>query len=74
MSILDGLGAFRRFAEAGHAHTVLETEGGRAATEVNGARWVNVVLYQRQARFGRGLPFDQANQEHFWLAGYLFLA
>lgn len=40
----DGLGAFRRFAEAGHAHTVLETEGGRAATEVKGARWVNVVL------------------------------
>lgn len=40
----DGLGAFRRFAEAGHAHTVLETKGGRAATEVQGARWVNVVL------------------------------
>ena len=40
----DGLGAFRRFAATGHAHTVLETEGGRAATEVQGARWVNVVL------------------------------
>jgi transposase-like protein len=40
----DGLGAFRRFAATGHAHTVLETEGGRAATEVKGARWVNVVL------------------------------
>lgn len=40
----DGLGAFRRFADAGHVHTVLETEGGRAATEARGARWVNVVL------------------------------
>ena len=40
----DGLGAFRRFVDTGHAHTVLETAGGRAATEVVGARWVNVVL------------------------------
>jgi ribosomal protein L37AE/L43A len=40
----DGLGAFRRFSDAGHAHTVLETEGGRAATQVKGARWANVVL------------------------------
>ena len=35
---------FRRFADAGHAHTVLETAGGRAACEVKGARWVNVLL------------------------------
>ncbi|MHB8447327.1 MAG: IS1595 family transposase [Rudaea sp.] len=40
----DGLWAFRRFADAGHAHTVLETTGGRAACEVRGARWVNVLL------------------------------
>ena len=40
----DGLGCFRRVVEGDHAHTVLETEGGRAATEVKGARWVNVVL------------------------------
>ena len=40
----DGLGCFRRVVELDHAHTVLETEGGRAATEVKGARWVNVVL------------------------------
>lgn len=40
----DGLGCFRRIEAAGHAHTVLETAGGRAATEVAGARWVNVVL------------------------------
>ena len=40
----DGLGCFRRVIELDHAHTVLVTEGGRAATEVNGARWVNVVM------------------------------
>lgn len=40
----DGLGAFRRFVDTGHAHTVLDTGGGRAATEVQGARWVNIVL------------------------------
>ena len=40
----DGLWAFRRFADAGHAHTVLVTGGGRAATEENGSRWLNVVL------------------------------
>ena len=40
----DGLFCFRRFADAGHAHTVLDTGGGRAACEVKGARWVNVLL------------------------------
>jgi len=40
----DGLGCFRRVVELNHAHTVRETAGGRAATEVKGARWVNVVL------------------------------
>lgn len=40
----DGLGCFRRFVDLDHAHSVLETEGGRAATEVKGARWVNVLL------------------------------
>ncbi len=49
----DGLFCFRCFGrrpqevpfrDAGHAHTVLETGGGRAACEVNGARWVNVLL------------------------------
>lgn len=40
----DGLACFGRVIDLGHAHTVLETEGGRAATEVRGARWVNVVL------------------------------
>lgn len=40
----DGLACFRRIEDADHAHTVLETGGGRAATEVRGARWVNVLL------------------------------
>lgn len=40
----DGLHCFHRFADAGHAHTVLETTGGRTACEVRGARWVNVLL------------------------------
>jgi hypothetical protein len=34
----DGLGCFRRFVDLDHARSVLETEGGRAATEVRGAR------------------------------------
>ena len=40
----DGLGCFRRVVALDHAHTVLVTGGGRAATEVKGARWVNVLL------------------------------
>ena len=39
----DGLGAFRRFA-IDHAHTVLQSEGGRAATQLHGARWAHVAL------------------------------
>ncbi|MGD3046758.1 IS1595-like element ISXo2 family transposase, partial [Xanthomonas oryzae pv. oryzicola] len=40
----DGLACFRRLEEAGHAHTTLDTGGDRAATDVQGARWLNVVL------------------------------
>ena len=40
----DGLACFRRFADLDHAHTVLDTAGGRAATEAKGARWANIVL------------------------------
>ncbi|WP_431792913.1 IS1595 family transposase [Xanthomonas oryzae pv. oryzae] len=40
----DGLACFGRLEDAGHAHTTLDTGGGRAATEAAGARWVNVVL------------------------------
>lgn len=40
----DGLACFARVVDLDHAHTVLVTGGGRAATEVRGARWVNVLL------------------------------
>lgn len=40
----DGLWVFRRFADAGHAHTTLVSESRRGATEQSGARWVNIVL------------------------------
>ncbi len=52
----DGLHGFRRVADAGHAHTVLETAGERAACVVRGARWVNVLAGQRQTRHQRELP------------------
>lgn len=40
----DGLGAFRACIDRGHAHSVIESEGGKAGTEVPGARWVNIIL------------------------------
>ncbi len=40
----DGLGAFRAVADLNHAHTVIQAPSGKAGTEVDGARWVNVVL------------------------------
>ncbi len=39
----DGLAAFRAVV-AHHAHTVIQAPPGKAGTEVDGARWVNVVL------------------------------
>ena len=40
----DGLGAFRAVVDLDHAHTVIDAGGGRAATEADGARWVNIVM------------------------------
>lgn len=40
----DGLSAFASVIDQGHAHTVIETAGGKAACEAPSARWVNVVL------------------------------
>lgn len=40
----DGLGAFRAVVALDHAHTVIKAGGRRKATEVEGARWVNIVL------------------------------
>lgn len=65
----DGLWAFRRFADAGHAHTVLESVGGRAATEVRGARWVNIVLGNvKRAISGRYHAIRQAKYARRYLA------
>ncbi|MDZ4348994.1 MAG: IS1595 family transposase [Xanthomonadaceae bacterium] len=77
----DGLGCFRRIEIAGHAHTVLQTEGGRAVTEVDGARWVNVLLSNlkraldgvyhaiRQAKYARRYLAEAAYRfnRRFWL-------
>lgn len=40
----DGLWAFRRIGDAGHAHHVKATGGLRAALDDPHARWVNIVL------------------------------
>ncbi len=65
----DGLACFGRVVEAGHAHTVLKTGGGRAATEVSGARWVNIVLGNlKRAISGRYHAFKQAKYARRYLA------
>ena len=30
--------------DLGHAHTVIESDDGRASTQADNARWVNIVL------------------------------
>lgn len=65
----DGLACFRRVIDAGHAHTVLDTPGGRAATEIKGARWVNVLLANvKRAMSGRYHAFKQAKYARRYLA------
>ena len=64
----DGLGAFRRFEATGHAHTVLESEGGRAATEIDGARWVNVLLSNLKRSIGGAY---HAFKQHKYARRYL---
>ncbi|MGH8115417.1 MAG: IS1595 family transposase [Rhodanobacteraceae bacterium] len=71
----DGLAAFRRFVDTGHAHSVLETAGGRAATEVRGARWVNIVLSNvKRALDGTYHAFKQGRYARRYLgeAAYRF--
>ena len=71
----DGLSCFRRLEDAGHAHTVLVTGGGRAGTEVAGARWVNVVLANlKRAISGRYHAIKQAKYARRYLgeAAYRF--
>ncbi len=65
----DGLWCFRRFADDNHAHTVLQTAGGRAATQVQGARWVNIVLSNvKRAIGGRYHAIRQAKYARRYLA------
>lgn len=65
----DGLGAFRAVIEHGHALTVIESEGGRAATEAKSARWVNIVLSNvKRALDGTYHAFGFATYAHRYLA------
>ncbi len=65
----DGLACFGRFADLDHAHTVLDTAGGRAATEVQGARWANIVLANvKRAISGRYHAVRQAKYARRYLA------
>lgn len=64
----DGLGAFRAVVDLGHAHTVIDAGGGRAATEVQGARWVNIVLGNlKRALDGTYHAFKFAKYAHRYL-------
>lgn len=64
----DGLACFARCIDSGSAHTVLVTEGGRAACEVPGARWVNVVLANtKRAISGRYHAIKQAKYARRYL-------
>ena len=65
----DGLGAFRRFVDTGHAHTVLETGGGRAATEARGARWVNVLLSNVKRAIGGAYHAIKQSKYARWYLG-----
>ena len=65
----DGLGAFRAVIEAGHAHTVIESEGGRASSEAGGMRWVNTVLSNvKRLLDGTYHAFRFATYAHRYLA------
>src|SRR5699024_8757209 len=65
----DGLAFFDRCVDTGNAHTVLVTKGQRAACEVRGARWVNVVLDNvKRAISGRYHAFKQAKDARRYLA------
>ena len=65
----DGLWAFRRFADTGHEHVVLEAPSRREATEIKGARWVNVVLANvKRAISGTYHSIKQAKYARRYLA------
>ena len=67
--VSDGLFAFRRFNELGHAHTVLTGLVRRAATQHPKARWANIVLANvKRAISGRYHSIRQAKYARRYLA------
>lgn len=65
----DGLGAFRACIDQDHAHTVVDGGGGKAGTEVPGARWVNVVMGNlKRSLDGTHHAFKYAKYTHRYLA------
>lgn len=65
----DALAWFSQAVDRGHAHTVLVSGGGRAATQVLGARWVNVLPSNpKRAMGGRYHAFKQAKYARRYLA------
>lgn len=64
----DGLACFARSVDTGHAYSVLVTAAGRAACEVRGARWVNVVLANvKRAISGRNHAIKQSKCARHYL-------
>jgi transposase-like protein len=69
----DGLACFAQVVDLEHAHTVLVTEGGRAATQVRGARWVNTVLSNvKRAIDGRYHAIRQAKYARRYLGEAMY--
>ena len=63
-----GLGAFRRVETTSDAHTVLESEGGRAAAEMDGACRGNVLLSNLKRSIGDAF---YAFRQHQYACRYL---
>ncbi|HEX7326007.1 MAG TPA: IS1595 family transposase [Rhodanobacteraceae bacterium] len=64
----DGLACFAQAIDTGHAHSVLVTGGGRAATQARGARWVNVIFANaKRAISGRYHAFKHAKYARLYL-------
>ena len=52
----------------GHAQTVLDTGGGRAATKARGAHWVNILLANVKRSIGGSYhAFDQSKYARRYL-------
>lgn len=65
----DGLGAFRSVIAEGHAHTVIESAGGRAATKPGDMRWLNRVMSNvKRSHDGTYHAFEFSVHIHRYLA------